>query len=33
MFENSNPNDLPGGPVGPIVALGPPFMELIPDGA
>lgn len=33
MFENSDPNDPQGVPAVPIVTLGPPFMELIPDGA
>lgn len=32
MFENSDPNDSPGIPAVPIAALGPPYMELIPDG-
>jgi hypothetical protein len=32
MFENSDPNDPQGIPAVPVVALGPPYMELIPDG-
>lgn len=32
MFESSDPNDPLGIPAVPIAALGPPYMELIPDG-
>ncbi|HPY31708.1 MAG TPA: thrombospondin type 3 repeat-containing protein [Verrucomicrobiota bacterium] len=33
MFEQSDPNDPLGLPAVPVAALGPPAMELIPDGA
>jgi hypothetical protein len=33
MFENSDPNDSLGIPSVPVAALGPPDMELIPDGS